>query len=203
MMKWNRWEKPMMTDEQLVEEMAQGNQAAFEAFIHRYHGPLLGYLERMLQDEKKAEDFVQETFLRLLQQLRRKKIPERIRPWLYRVATNLCNDYWRSGRYRSEYLSEEEIPEQKDPRPTVLEIYERQESRKEILSALGQLTEKERQIVFLRFFQELKLQEIAEVMEMPLGSVKSNLFHSLKKLKHHLIEEKKENPEEKEGSSHA
>lgn len=193
----------MITDEKLVELMAKGDQAAFEAFVHRYHGPLLGYLERMLQDSEKAEDFVQEIFLRLIRQLQQKKIPDQIRPWLYRVASNLCKDYWRSSSFRSEYHCGDEVPDQKDTSPTIIEIYERQETRKEVLQSLHQLSELERQIVLLRFYQDLKLQEIAEVMEMPLGTVKSKLFHALKKLKSYLVKEKKFKSVESEGSYYA
>ncbi|WLR61129.1 RNA polymerase sigma factor [Guptibacillus hwajinpoensis] len=78
-----------MTDEELVVAMARGNQAAFEALVHRYHAPLLGYLERMLRDRRKAEDVVQETFLKLIKQLKTKKTPEKIKPWLYQVAPQI------------------------------------------------------------------------------------------------------------------
>lgn len=186
-----RSHKLKMTDEELVNGMARGDQASFEAFIYRYHGPLLRYLERMLQDEEKAEDFVQEVFLRLIRQIQAKKIPERIRPWLYRVASNLCKDYWRSGRYHLESLAHHEMPERDDHCPSVVEIYERQEERLKVLEALNALSERERDLVILRFYQELKIKEIAQVMEMPLGTVKSALHHALIKLKGLLIDEKR------------
>lgn len=86
-MSWNREEgHGLVTDEQLVRRMADGDQAAFEAFVHRYHGPLLSYLERTLRNTDKAEDLVQETFIRLLRQLRQGSVPERVRSWMYRVA---------------------------------------------------------------------------------------------------------------------
>ncbi|WP_273853367.1 RNA polymerase sigma factor [Guptibacillus spartinae] len=176
-----------MTDEELVTAMARGNQAAFEAFVHRYHAPLLGYLERMLRDRKKAEDVVQETFLKLIKQLKSKKIPEKIKPWLYQVATNQCRDYWKSAGFKSEKQILDFIPDQPDQEPSVVELFERQESRVEFLKKLDTLSETQREIVYLRFYQELKYQEIAETLELPLGTVKSNLFHALKKLKASLV----------------
>ncbi|WP_347548917.1 RNA polymerase sigma factor [Pseudalkalibacillus hwajinpoensis] len=184
-----------MTDEELVIAMSRGNQAAFEAFVHRYHAPLLGYLERMLRDRKKAEDVVQDTFLKLINQLKSKKIPDKVKPWLYQVATNQCRDYWKSSGYKSEKQILDNIPDQPDHEPSVVELFERQEARKEFLEKLDTLSSTQREIVYLRFYQELKYQEISETLELPLGTVKSNLFHALKKLKVSL--------ERKEEVSHA
>ncbi|WLR61806.1 RNA polymerase sigma factor [Guptibacillus hwajinpoensis] len=87
------------------------------------------------------------------------------------------------------------IPDQADREPSVVELFERQESRVEFLKQLDTLSETQREIVYLRFYQELKYQEIAEALELPLGTVKSNLFHALKKLKASI--------ERKEEVSHA
>ncbi|MED4600985.1 RNA polymerase sigma factor [Paenibacillus validus] len=187
-MSWNREEgHGLVTDEQLVRRMADGDQAAFEAFVHRYHGPLLSYLERTLRNTDKAEDLVQETFIRLLRQLRQGSVPERVRSWMYRVAKNLCVDYWRSPSYRSTKELQPDLPDPVDVRPSIVEIYERQETRKELLQSLDQLTDIQKDIVLLRFFQDLKLQEIAEVVDQPLGIVKSQLYYALRKLRKKLV----------------
>lgn len=175
-----------LSDEWLVQRMAEGDQAAFEAFIHRYHGPLLGYLERHLRNREKAEDLVQETFLRLLRQLQRASIPAQIRPWLYKVALNLCRDYWKSISYRNDQQTDLPFSERQDEGPSVIEIFERQETRKEILHSLDQLSSIQREIVLLRFYQELKLQEISNIMDIPLSTVKTNLYQALKKLRSQL-----------------
>lgn len=175
-----------LSDEWLVQRMAEGDQAAFEAFIHRYHGPLLGYLERHLRNHEKAEDLVQETFLRLLRQLQRASIPAQIRPWLYKVALNLCRDYWKSISYRNDQQTDLPFSERQDEGPSVIEIFERQETRKEILQSLDQLSSIQREIVLLRFYQELKLQEISNIMDIPLSTVKTNLYQALKKLRSQL-----------------
>lgn len=175
--------------------MAKGDQAAFEAFVHRYHVPIHQYVERMLKDTKKAEDVVQETFIRLLNQLKNKQVPSYPKAWLYRVASNLCKDYWRSAQYRSEDTAKEEMPVTVDPKSSVIEIYEKQETRKEIMSSLKHLSQPQQQIVLLRFYQDMKLKEIAEIMALPLGTVKSNLFHALKKLKG-VLEDKEANVNE-------
>ncbi|WNQ11169.1 RNA polymerase sigma factor [Paenibacillus aurantius] len=193
----------MLTDEQLVQAMARGDQAAFEAFVHRYHGPLLGYLERTLQDARKAEDLVQEVFLRLIRQLRNGRPPDPVRPWLYKVALNLCRDYWKSPGYRTGSHLVEEPPERMDSEPSVSEIYERQETRKELLETLDELPEVQRHIIVLRFYQELKLQEIAAALEIPLSSIKTHLYTGLKKLQKRLLGRPKESLKERKEPPHA
>ncbi|MVP02485.1 RNA polymerase sigma factor [Paenibacillus lutrae] len=173
----------MLTDEHLVEAMARGDQAAFEAFVYRYHAPLQNYLERMLYDARKAEDLVQEVFVRLLKQLQQHKVPDNIRPWMYRVALNLCRDYWKSLAYRNENHLTAELPETPDLQASVVEIYERQEARKEMIAALRSLPEVQNNIVVLRFFHDLKLQEITEVLDLPLSTTKTHLYSALRKLK--------------------
>ncbi|GIP35493.1 RNA polymerase sigma factor [Paenibacillus sp. J2TS4] len=190
-----------MTDEQLVQRMADGDQAAFEALIHRYHGPLLGYLERHLYKREKAEDFVQETFLRLIRQLKKGRVPEQIRPWLYRVALNLCRDYWKSLTYQSEIQQVNDPPERRDEGPSIVEIFERQETRKEILLSLNQLGDTQKEIIILRFYQDLKLHEISEVMDLPLSTVKTNLYQGLKKLRSSLSDESVSPTQKKEGKN--
>ncbi|TCS96783.1 RNA polymerase sigma factor [Hazenella coriacea] len=185
----------MLSDEQLVEAMAEGNQAAFEAFVHRYHRLLVGSVERMLQDPNKAEDVVQEVFIRLIRQLQQGKIPHRVKPWMYRVAINLCRDYWKSASYRSEQ-QRLDLPERREQSPSVIEIYEHQETRKEVLSSLSKLTQREREIIILRFYQELKLQEIAEVLSLTLSTTKTHLYKALKKLKVDLVDHSKQRKEE-------
>ncbi|WP_127534707.1 RNA polymerase sigma factor [Paenibacillus kobensis] len=172
-----------MTDDELVLGMARGEQACFEAFVNRHHAPLSGYLQRQLRDVQKAEDFVQETFLRLIKQLQNRSVPDNPQAWLYRVALNLCRDYWKSAQYQTDNRLMAELPEQQDTRSSVIELAERQETRQEVIRSLDGLPDVQKQIVMLRFFQDLKLQDIAETLQLPLGSVKTHLYKGLRKLK--------------------
>lgn len=176
-----------MEDKEIVHRIKNGDQAAFETLILKYHNPLLMYLEVTLKDRQKAEDIVQETFLRFIESLRKGKVLERIEPWLYKVATNLCKDYWKSLSYKLEREDLSNIPEPKDKSLSISEIYEQKERQKEILNILGDLSPTQRQIIILRFYQELKIAEIADILEIPIGTVKSNLFYTLKKLRKKLV----------------
>ncbi|WP_223067759.1 RNA polymerase sigma factor [Paenibacillus caui] len=173
----------MITDEELVKRMVQGEQEAFEMLVTRYHGPLLSYSAQQLNDREKAKDIVQEVFIRLIRHLRLHGELEHVRPWLYKVVLNLCRDYWRSAAFRSETVAHGEMPEHADLDHDVPGILERREMAAEVAACLDSLPEQQGNIIRLRFLQDLKLQEIAELLDIPLSSVKSNLYSGLRKLR--------------------
>ncbi|TCP29398.1 RNA polymerase sigma-70 factor (ECF subfamily) [Scopulibacillus darangshiensis] len=176
----------MMTAEVIETE---SHSSSFEAFVSYYHKPLLNYLERILHDPAKAEDIIQETFLKFLLQIKYKQTPDNVRAWLFRVATNLCRDYWRSAGYRREKQLLDQLPEQKDRCAQAAEFYERAETRMEMFQLLSELSEAHRKIIILRFYNDMKLQDIAAVMGCPVGTIKSRLFHALRYLKNRMEEE--------------
>ncbi|AWB46009.1 RNA polymerase sigma factor [Paenibacillus sp. CAA11] len=173
----------MITDDELIRRMAEGDQEAFEMLVTRYHGPLLSYAAQRLGDREKAKDIVQETFIRLLRHLRQQGGLEHVRPWLYRVILNLCRDYWRSAAFRAETMAGGELPEQADPSLSTEAELERWETAGELAASLEALPEPQGDIIRLRFFHDLKLQEIADLLVLPLSTVKSHLYGGLRKLK--------------------
>lgn len=172
----------LVSDEQLLQNMADGDAASAEALVYRYHKPIYEYLQRMLNDSGLAEDLAQECFIRLYRSVRAGRLPSRFRPWIYRIATNLCKDVWKSSAYRREVSWEAEKLALHSDRETVTSILERQWDRESVILALERLTEEERQMIILRFYHELKLDEIAEMCELPLGTVKSKLYKTFKKM---------------------
>ncbi|MNO54487.1 ECF RNA polymerase sigma-E factor [compost metagenome] len=177
----------MISDQRLTQRMAEGDQEAFEMLVTRYHGPLLSYVTQQLKDRSKGEDIVQETFIRLIRHLRKYGGLEQLRPWLYKVALNLCRDYWRSAAYRSEQIAVDELPDDADPSPGAEELLERQETVEQLSNSLAWLPDVQQDVIRMRFFHDLKLHEIAELLDIPLSSVKSHLYGALRKLKRALI----------------
>lgn len=181
----------MISDERLVDKMAEGDEAAFETLVRRYHAPIQIYAERMLRDRKRAEDVAQETFLRLIKQVQEGKPPAQIRPWLYKVAGNQCRDWFRRSSVKLEhtidtigdYVESSNIQQA----ASVLHLVEHQETRKELLQTLEELTDSQKEIVILRFYHDLKLEEIAVTTGYSLSAVKSHLYAGLKSLKKKLI----------------
>jgi len=174
----------VLTDEQLIAQFKQGNTAVLELFVYRYHQVIYAYLYRLTNQRQLAEDLVQECFVRVFTALQAGRFPVRFRPWIYRIATNLCRDVWKSGVYRYEVAAKDTgVYDAVDGgRDTVASFLDKQYEREEVIVALGELPEEERQIVVLRFYEELKLDEIAELLELPLGTVKSKLYRAFKRL---------------------
>ncbi|HEX7065529.1 MAG TPA: RNA polymerase sigma factor [Bacillales bacterium] len=179
----------MITDRLPAERGAEAAHTAFETSVYQYYPAVLGYLERLLKDRQKAEDLVQETFIKLLRQLRDRSTPDHISAWLYRVAANLCRDYWKSAGYQKERQVFDQLREERDKQVQVAELYERRETRDEMTALLNELPGMQREIVVLRYYHELKLYEIADVTGCPIGTVKSRLFYALRLLKSRMEED--------------
>ncbi|MEK4513418.1 RNA polymerase sigma factor [Paenibacillus sp. FSL K6-2524] len=176
--------RAVVTDEQLLMQYKQGNTAVLELFVYRYHQTIYAYLYRLTSKRQLAEDLAQECFVRVFTALQAGRLPERFRPWIYRIATNLCRDVWKSGAYRYEVTAKDTgVYDAADGgKDTVASFLDKQYEREAVIAALGALPEEERQIVILRFYEELKLEEIAELLELPLGTVKSKLYRAFRRL---------------------
>ena len=166
----------MLSDEQLMRSMLGGETRALSVLVERHYGPLLGYLYRFLGGNRPlAEDIVQETFLRVLQR-GSYQAGRPFKPWLYAIAINLGRDYFKSARVRRDVAQDEEILEGiYDTAPGPEEAVLSDEQGRSVAAALGQLGEEYRVTLILRFYNGLSLQEIAETLHIPLGTVKSRL----------------------------
>ena len=174
------------SDEQLMAAVMAGDQAALAALVTRHHSPLLGYLSRLVGgDRPLAEDLVQETLLRVLRQ-HTYPSGRPFKPWLYTIATNLARDHFKSSAVRQRERSgdaEESLLHlhDSDPGPEARALAAEQGG--EVRAALERLSEDYRIVVILRFYQGFSLHEIAETLQIPLGTVKSRLSVGLHRLR--------------------
>jgi RNA polymerase sigma-70 factor (ECF subfamily) len=173
------------SDEQLMTAVMAGDQVALAALVTRHHAPLLGYLYRLVGDRHLCEDLVQETLLHVLRQ-RTYQSARPFKPWLYAIATNLARDYFKSAAARTsgrEGGSEEALLQLYDDEPSPEEHALAAEQGSEVRAALAQLREEYRVVLVLRFYQGFSLQEIAETLHIPLGTVKSRLSVGVHRLR--------------------
>jgi RNA polymerase sigma-70 factor (ECF subfamily) len=173
------------SDEQLMTAVQAGDQVALAALVIRHHAPLLGYLYRLVGDRHLSEDLVQETLLHVLRQ-RTYQSARPFKPWLYAIATNLARDYFKSAAARTsgrEGDSEEALLQLYDDEPSPEERALAAEQGSEVRAALAQLREEYRVVLVLRFYQGFSLQEIAESLHIPLGTVKSRLSVGVHRLR--------------------
>ncbi len=168
---------PAPTDERLAVAAAEGNMRGLEELYRRYHGPVVCYLQRMARDDDVAEDLFQESFFRAHANLNRFDPKRRFRPWLYRIATNVCLDWLRQ---RSRTLPPGES-EAKDP--SLVEIAAGREIARQVEQAVMELSEDHRAVFIMRQYQGLSYAEIAEVSGCPEGTVRSRMHYALRILR--------------------
>ncbi len=189
----------MESDEQVYARVRAGDRAALSGLIVRYHRLLLKYLSRMTGQTLPAEDLVQDTFIRIL--TFRGVPPESFRPWIYQIAHNLAIDYFRSARVRreTEYLLDEDQGIERRAEPLDTESLALQSSdRLEVNALLRGLPANQREVIVLRFYHELSLEEISTITGAPVGTVKSRLFHGLRRARQ-ILEQDEVNRDEKSG----
>jgi len=170
-----------------VREWQQGSAGALEALVQRHHAPLLAHLARLTGDAHVAEDLAQETFVRLVRDAHAYRYPRPFRPWLYTIARNLARNHWQSAYYRHVAVDTAAASVDKpagDPDPAAW--LERLERRRGLQAAVQTLTFEQREVLSLRFGQELSVEETAAVVGVPAGTVKSRVFTALRRLRDHL-----------------
>ena len=182
------------SDEELLALFRQGTTEAFGALVRRYEGELFGYLRRYLCDRELADDVFQNTFLQLYTKIHQYESGRPFRPWLYAIATNQAIDALRrQGRHHTVRLQaesddggEDDLPhfltllECRDPGP--LDQLQADERRLMVRSAVEKLPDFLRQVVILAYYQGLKYKDVAHILSIPVGTVKSRLHTALGKL---------------------
>jgi RNA polymerase sigma-70 factor (ECF subfamily) len=170
-----------------------GHREAFGVIVRRYERELYGYLRRYLGDGDLAEDVFQNTFLQLYTKINTYEPGRRVRPWLYTIAKNQAIDAMRrTGRHPMVSLDQSAETEEGDVQSLLSLVENRHqgpsdaafdEERKQLIRAsVERLPDFLRQVVILAYFQGLKYREIADILRIPVGTVKSRLHAALTKL---------------------
>ena len=176
----------MTADEDLFLEWQWGSAGALEALVRRHHAPLLAHLTRLTGDAPLAEDLVQETFLRLVRDAQAYRYPRPFLPWLYTIARHLALNHWQSAYSRRvDRRADVSAPSPAAADPA--EWLERWERREGLRTALADLSFEQREVLSLRFGQELSVEEAAAVLGVPAGTVKSRTFTALRQLRERLL----------------
>ena len=173
----------MQSDETLARGVQQGKQADMTELVNRYYAPLLGYLFRLCGGvQLLAEDLVQETFLRMIQKISLYDAERPFKPWLYTIATNIARNHYQRADTRyvdSAAENSEIIDRQQQPETSVIQM----ETEHGMMMALSQLPDHQREVVLLFYYEELSQKEIALILNIPVGTVKSRLSLGLKHLR--------------------
>jgi RNA polymerase sigma-70 factor, ECF subfamily len=174
----------MTSDEALMLEFQAGSRAAFEELFARYHKALYGFFGRRLNNPERAEDLAQETFLAVIRAASRYEPRALVRTYLYGIALKLLAAERRKVSTSS--TSGQFAPEPKTERTPESVLWVRQ--------AMEKLDAPEREILMLREYEQLSYYDIAELLRIPVNTVRSRLFRARLTLKSYLESEAKSNP---------
>lgn len=169
-----------LSDEELMEKAQGGNDRALEEIYQRYSQPLLRYFFRMLwQDRDKAEDFLHDLFVKIVEQPGRFDSSRKFSTWIYSVAHNLCKNEYRKQSFRQamnghshESASDEQVSMAMDQRTF-------ESSLEEILKTEDEET---RTMFVMRYELEMPATEIAEILKCPDATIRTRLFNLRKRL---------------------
>ena len=192
---WADWSD----EDLLLRYRAEGDRRAFEELVHRYERELYNYLRHYLGDAEMAEDAFQAAFLQVHLKCDQFEPGRKVRPWLYTVATNQAIDAQRRNRrHRMVSLDRRSIANGGDEdagtlvelldgdEPGPVDRLESEEQRRSVREAVDHLPPPLRQVLLLVYYQGLKYREAAEVLAIPVGTVKSRLHAAIRKLEYTL-----------------
>ena len=178
---------------ELVTELRSGSDAAFDWLVTHYHGPVYGLVAGMLSDSSEAADVTQEVFLKAYRGIRGFRQGSSLKTWLYRIAVRETSNHrrwlWRHLRLQSSLDDTAEAGTLMDLRDDGLSPFEELASREiqdAVRAALGALSEVFRTPVILRDLEGLSYEEVAEVLDISVGTVKSRILRGRRALREQL-----------------
>jgi RNA polymerase sigma-70 factor (ECF subfamily) len=161
-------------DGQLVAAAVAGRSEAFGTLVERYERAIYHLCLRTMRDPEEARDCAQEAFFKAFRSLRTFKQGSKFSTWIFSIAYHACCD--RLGR-RKRY-TDDEMPDRADPGPGPAHIAERNDEAQALRAAISELPEKYRTVITLYHLQGRQYEEIAQVLDLPMGTVKTHLFRA-------------------------
>ncbi len=177
-------------DSSLTRAALAGRGEAFGVLVERYERAVYHLCLRTMRDPDEARDCAQEAFFKAYRSLATYKPDSKFSTWIFSIAYHACCD--RLARRKR--FSDEAIPERADPAPGPAQIAARNEEARALHAAIDALPEKYRTVVTLYHLQGRQYEEIAEVLGLPLGTVKTHLFRAKDHLRKTLLRERLGDP---------
>ena len=181
------------TDEELVARSIGGDLDSFNQLVVRWERPIYALAYRVIGREEDARDVCQETFLRAFRAIRGFKGQAKFSSWLYRITLNLCRDWMRRERRAPIVQAPEgvdliELAAEPEGGATVEDLLSRRELTQAVARVMATLPEEQRTAIILKEYHGLTFQEIADLIDCPLSTVKTRLYQGLTVLRRQLAQ---------------
>lgn len=175
-----------MDEQQIIKQILAGDKKAYAHIINEYKNPLYATILRMTRNPQTAQDFVQEAFIKIYEQLPKYDGKGSFKSWLYRVAINFCIDEFRKKSYQIKQAELQDDQLVNESHPEV--IFLKKEQSRQLEKLIATLPELERMILLLRYVNELSYTEIADLLHIPLSDVRNKLHRAKKKMRNQVQE---------------
>jgi RNA polymerase sigma-70 factor (ECF subfamily) len=171
-------------DEDLMLELKEGSEAAFAELMGRHRGPIVNFLNRLIGDRDRAEDLAQEVFLRVYRHAGTYRVTARFTTWLYTIASNLGKNELRNRARRKNVLMEDAPRElaqddyhfgTREDFLTPDRVSDLNDRQRKVRAAIDSLPEHFRMMLVMRDMEGFSYEEIASMLKLPLGTVKSRI----------------------------
>lgn len=178
------------TDEELVDSVLEGNIADFDILMERWQKPLYNFVYRFMNSEEEARDACQDAFINAYRNLSKFKKQSKFSSWLFKIAINRCNTLLRKRKRWSTFF--DPMGENEQFADVVAEEWNQAQSteREQIYGrmrrAIKLLPPEQKTVLLLKEYEGLKFQEISEVLECPVSTVKSRMYYALDGLRRAL-----------------
>ena len=176
----------MEPEQSLIQRAQKGDPEAFATLVDEHQRYVYNLALRVVRDENEALDLTQETFVRAWTALPNFRGQSQFRTWLYRITTNLCYNRLPGLRRSLNDLGDDVLPEvveSEDTASNPLRVLESNEIRIQLHQAIDQLDANYKILIVMRYHDELSYEDIASLLNLPLGTVKTGLFRAREKLR--------------------
>lgn len=170
------------SDESLLERYKGGDASAFRELVERYSNSIYNLALRLLRDPMEAENVAQETFLRIIISIDRMRLDLPFKPYLFRIAVNLCYDNLRVKRPLL-FSESETVNEIVEDVPEMVDRIEKDELQAQMRAVIETLPPHYRVVVVLRYNEDFSYEEIAQALNLPLNTVRTHLRRAKEQLK--------------------
>ena len=171
------------TDQALLVLIREGKERAFDELYGRYSKRLLYYFYKMLgRDEAKAQDFLQDVFLKIIEKQHLYNPGYSFETWIFSMAHNLCKNEYRRAEAQNSIFSKAETCHIADESVAFTELYDTVLFEKLLQEELDEMDTGQRTAFVLRYRENLSIEQISQILDCPAGTIKSRLFYAKKRL---------------------
>jgi RNA polymerase sigma-70 factor (ECF subfamily) len=167
-------------------EIARGREAALEKFYRHYHGQVFQFARRLVNNEADAAEITNEAMLEVWRAAARFAGESRVRTWLFGIVHHRAIDLLRRRRRRHEHADELTDVADEAPACNLSDVIGGAQDAGHVRHCVQQLPERQKAVVHLAFFEELSYPEVAQVLDVPIGTIKTRVMHAKQRLQHCL-----------------